>query len=618
MRRSFGLFLVPFLLLSYLVAQETPADVPAPAPPRAKATRAKAASAEDSSDKPSIALTHVTLIDITGAGVKPNFTVIISGDRIIRVGKSNETPIPKNAQVVDANGRFLIPGLWDMHVHWYEQDYLPLFIANGVTGIRIMSGGPLHREWRKQVEAGKLLGPRMVIASEIVDGPKPFWPGSISVTNAAEGRAAVDKIKQDGADFVKVYSFLPRDAYLAIADESKKQGIAFEGHVPLSVTAEEASRAGQKSFEHLTGILPACSTRKDDLFKAAQADLAEEMVSDKPTFWGPHVEALRQVEIDTYSPEKATALFTLFKSNGTWQCPTLTLLHVLGYGDDAAYARDPRLRYMPPSVRGSWNPSKLYGETPEESDLAKKEFPTDLNVVGVMQQSGVGILAGTDTLNPYIYPGFSLHDELGFLVQAGLTPTEALQTATLNPARFLGKEKDLGTIESGKLADMVLLYANPLEDIGNTRKIWAVIYNGKFFDRPALDQMLAHAEAMAKRKSIAEVMMKTIQEKNGDVAVQQYRELKSSQPNAYDFGENELIGLGYQLIRMKRFADAIVVFELSVEVFPQSYNTYDSLAEAYTYNGARDRAIQNYRKSLELNPQNTNAVEKLKSFGVLQ
>lgn len=609
MRRSFGLLLVPFLL-SCLVAQET-SDAPASPPPR----RAKAAAAavRAPADEPTpLVLTHVTLIDMTSEAAKPDMTVIISGNRIQQVGKSRSTPIPKYAEVVDANGRYMIPGLWDMHIHWYEQDYLGLFIANGVTGVRIMSGQPLHYEWRKEIEAGRLLGPRMMIASEIVDGPKPFWPNSISVKNATEARQAVDQIKQQGADFVKVYSFLPRDAYLAIAEESKKQGIAFEGHVPLSVTAEEASRAGQKSIEHMTGILEACSSKRDEIFSAAQADLADEEVSQKPTFWGPHVEALRQTQLNTYNPDRANALFTLFKNNGTWQCPTLTLLHILGYGDDPALARDPRLRFLPQSVKASWDPSKAYGETAAEFTLAKEEFETERQIVGVMQQSGAGILAGTDTLNPFIFPGFSLHDELGFLVQAGLLPIEALQAATLNPARFMGREKDLGTIEAGKLADMVLLYANPLDDISNTKKIWAVIYNGKLYPREALDQMLEHAVTLAKRKSIAEAMMKTIQERDADAAVLQYRQLKASDPNGYDFSENQLIGLGYQLIAMKKYPDAVAVFKLSTEMYPKSYNTYDSLAEAYMDNGSKNLAIENYRKSLELNPRNTNATEKLK------
>jgi imidazolonepropionase-like amidohydrolase len=584
MRRNLGLLFLPFLL-HVSTAQQAPG---------ARET--------------ALVLTHVTVIDATGAPAKSDETVIITGDRITAIGKSGAINASKDAQIVDASGKFLIPGLWDMHVHWYETDYLPLFIANGITGIRIMWGFPINHEWRKKIEAGQLLGPHQVIASPIVDGPKPYWRGAISVGTEAQARQAVTKAKQDGADFVKVYNFLPRDAYFVIADEAKKQGIPFEGHVPISVSAGEASRAGQKTFEHLLGILPACSTRSEELAKAARADLAEEMVSDKPSFSGSHYKALRQAMLDSYSPDKAIALFALLKTNGTWQCPTLTLLRMFGYRDDPAFRNDPRLKYLPRSIRDGWDQTKI------DSAFAKQEFQLDLKVVGAMQQAGVGILAGTDTLNPFCFPGFSLHDELGLLVRAGLTPMEALQAATLNPARFLNREKDFGTVERGKIADLILLDANPLEDIGNTKRIASVVYGGQFFPRASLDQMLSNVEALASRQPISEVLLKTIQERDVSAAVKQYHELKTTQPDSYDFGEGELNGLGYELISMKRFKDAIEVFKLNVEAHPQSYNTYDSLAEAYIDNGDRDLAIKNYQKSLELNPENQNAEQKLKKL----
>ncbi|MGH9913929.1 MAG: amidohydrolase family protein, partial [Pyrinomonadaceae bacterium] len=186
-------------------------------------------------------------------------TVVITGGRISEIGKTGKVRLPKDAQVVDATGKFLIPGLWDMHAHWSQKEYLPLFTANGVTGTRIMWGFPYHHAWRKQIESGTLLGPRMNIASPIIDGPNPIWRGSTAVSNETEGREAVVKSKKDGADFIKVYSLLPRDAYFAIADEAKKQGIPFAGHVPESVSAGETSDAGQKSIEHLTGIILASS-----------------------------------------------------------------------------------------------------------------------------------------------------------------------------------------------------------------------------------------------------------------------------------------------------------------------------------------------------------------------
>lgn len=565
-----------------------------------------------------LAIAHANVIDVTGGPTERNYTVVISGGRITEIGPSEKTLVSKGAEVVDATGKFLIPGLWDMHVHPHGKDYLPLFIANGVTGVRIMWGDPEDREWRKAIEAGVLIGPRMIIASPLVDGPHPYWRGSISVSSEAQARQVVIKAKQDGADFIKVYQFLPRDFYFAIADEAKRQGIPFAGHVPIAVSPLEASSAGQKSFEHLVGILPACSSRSAELLKGQQDDLAEDLALkpiSRPRFWGTHVVQSRQMMLDTYSPEKVADLCAVLKSNRTWQVPTLTLLRMFAYGDDPAFLKDARLKYVPIRTRSSWDPAAIDGKrTPEDFAYMKKEFQKDLEVVGAMQRAGVGILAGTDTANPFCFPGFSLHDELGLLVQAGLSPIEALRAATLNPARFQERENDLGTIDKGKIADLVLLDADPLDDIGNTKKIAAVVSAGKLYSRAALDQMLAKVEAFANRKPIGDVLFKTIQEKNIDAAIQQYRELKATQPAAWDFDENEFIGLGYQLLHMKKFNDAIEIFKLSVEAYPQSYNAYDSLGEAYMDNGDKDLAIKNYRRSLELNPGNANGVEKVKKL----
>lgn len=404
---------------------------------------------------------------------------------------------------MNATGKFLIPGLWDMHVHTIRNiGYLPLFVANGITGIRIMWGDVSDHEWRCEIEAGNLVGPRMVIASPIVDGPKPYWSGSISVADESQARQVVAKLKQDGADFVKVYQSLSRGAYFAIADEAKRQGIPFEGHVPIAVSATEASNAGQNTFEHLVGILPACSTQCDELMKGQQADFSQAISKGKPPkFWGPRMQQSRQMMLDTYSAERAAALFALLRSNNTWQCPTLTLLHMFAYGDDPAISSDPRLKYMPPGVKASWDPASIDGKhTPEDFAYMKLEFQQDLQVVGAMQKAGVGILAGTDTANPYCFPGFSLHDELRLLVQAGLSPMEALQAATRNPARFLNRESELGTIETGKIADLVLLDANPLDDIANTQKIFAVVSGGKLFPKASVEEMLAKVAALASRK----------------------------------------------------------------------------------------------------------------------
>ena len=446
-----------------------------------------------------LVFTHVTVIDATGAPANADMTVVIIGDRITELGKTRDVRIPKDAQVVDAAGKFLIPGLWDMHVHWYLKDYLSLFIANGVTGVRIMWGMPLHHQWRKEIEGGTLLGPRLVIASAIVDGPNPVWPSSVSVSNDADARQAVRDARRAGADFIKVYSRLTREAFFAIADESKKLGIPFAGHVPQSVTAAEASDTGLKSIEHLTGILTACSSREDELRKMdADSRVQAGRLPDRAS-----VHAQTRIVLDSFNPEKAAVLFARLKRNQTWQCPTMTVLRSMASLDDPTFRSDPRLKYLPPSVRGIWEPIKDFrfkDRTAEDSELSRLVLKKQVEIIGRMRRAGVEFIAGTDTLNPFCFPGFSLHDELVLLAGAGLTPMEALQAATLNPARFSGKEKELGTVEKGKVADLVLLEANPLEDINNTRRINAVVVGGKLISNSEIQRMLATAEAAASKK----------------------------------------------------------------------------------------------------------------------
>jgi len=566
----------------------------------------------------SLVLTHITVIDATGAAAKPDMTVVIKGDRILAMGKSGEIRPPENAPTVNGKGKFLIPGLWDMHVHWYDKDYLPLFIANGVTGVRMMWGVPSHHQWRKAIEAGQLVGPHMLLASPIVDGPKPVWRGSIAVADAYEAQQVVIQVKRDGADFVKVYSLLSRDAYFAIAEESKKLGIPFAGHIPDSVSLEEASEAGQMSNEHLTGVLIACSSREADLLKLSQETLAA-IYAGQPSsvrFQGPEHRQRLELALDTYSPPKAEAVFEELKKNHTWQCPTLTVLRSTAFADDASFGSDPRLKYLARDIVSSWDPKAdpfLKAKTAEDWALSKKVFTKELAVVGAMQKAGVGVLAGTDTLNPYCLPGFSLHDELGLLVRAGLTPMQALQAATLNPARFMGREKDLGTVAAGKIADLVVLDANPLDDIGNTKKISAVVFAGQLFSRASLDEILAKTEALASRPSLADVLLKTIEQQNVDAAIQQYYDLRTTQPTAYDFGESALDGLGDSLAERKKFKEAIRIFQLNVEANPSSFS-YDSLGEACMSAGDKACAVQSFRKSLELSPDDTSATETLKKL----
>jgi imidazolonepropionase-like amidohydrolase len=386
-----------------------------------------------------------------------------------------------------------------MHVHFNDPINGKLFVANGVTGVRVMWGNPrfgggverLHSTLRDAYDKGDQVGPRMVIASTILDGPKPVWPTSAALATPTDGRAAVVAAKQDGADFIKVYSLLPRDVYFAIADESKKQGLPFVGHVPEAVSVAEASDAGQKSIEHLTGMLLASSSHEERLLRERR-QLSESPMKLTERFILMHRQAIDAA--GSWDEAKAQALFAKLKANGTWQTPTLTVLHNMAYTDDPERARDARLKFVSPFVRGFWDPKqdfRLKDRKPEQEKAQRQIYDKQVAIVGKMYAAGVPLLAGTDEMNPFCFAGFSLHDELAALVQAGLTPGAALAAATINPARYFGWEAKMGSVAPGKVADLVVLDGDPLTDIGNTTKIAMVVTRGRLYERAELDRLLA-------------------------------------------------------------------------------------------------------------------------------
>jgi hypothetical protein len=432
---------------------------------------------------------HVTVIDVSTGTELRDRTVRIERSHIASIAPAQETDSSQPG-AVDAHGAFLIPGLWDMHVHVHDQDELPLYVANGVTGIRIMSGDKDTPALRAEL-AKPAPSPEIYLASAIVDGSPAVWPGSIVVKKAADARRTVDQIKRSGADFIKIYSRVPRDAYFAIADEAQRQHIPFEGHVPDEITAQEASSAGQRSFEHLQGLALACSS--------AQESQMGEM--NRARFFRDRmvIEAQAYRNLDQ---AKCRALFAEFRSNQTWQVPTLTVLRLWGHLDDSKFLSDSRLAYIDRRFRDRWEERiqpQIGRWTNSQFQLARNLFSMDQHLVGAMFQAGVPIMAGTDAMNPYCFPGFSLHDELALLVESGLTPLAALQSATINPAVFLGRTGELGSIEAGKIANLVLLGADPLADIRNTTQVQAVWLEGKYFDKAGLVDMLEKARPKGKR-----------------------------------------------------------------------------------------------------------------------
>jgi len=443
-------------------------------------------------------IADVTVIDTTGAPAKPGQTVTVEGNRISQVGDAKKVHAPKGAQVINARGLYVIPGLWDMHVHVWETDRtFPLFIANGVLGVRNM-GGHLDelKRWRAQVVSGELLGPHMVISGPLVDGLNPAHPDHAVVAHdPAEARAIVDSLKESGVDFIKVFDNLTPDEYYAIAEESKKVGLPFAGHLPQGVWASDAATAGQLSIEHLRGSLEESSKNFDQIVHLNDSP------PTTPAEKASRALTLLKLEVSGFDPERLKNLAVLFVKNGTWQVPTLVASRAVAFLNGDATLNDPRLAYIGRQDRKGWNDLRdrlLKDSPPELWTLRRAAYQEELAITREYHRDGVSILGGTDAGGPpFVIPGFDLHNELAALVDAGFTPMEALQSVTLDAAQFLGRTDEFGTVANGKAADFVLLDANPLDDIRNTQKIRAVVVQGKYLDRVALDALLAHAKDSA-------------------------------------------------------------------------------------------------------------------------
>jgi hypothetical protein len=454
------------------------------------------AATQTTTDPPNeIAIIHVTLIDVSNGRSRPDMTVIVTGNRISFVGHTRRIPASSTREVIDARGRFLIPGLWDMHDHALSDNRyaysFPLLIANGVTGIREMGSNiPLDdvNRIRRDVEAHRLLGPRFgAMTYRLLDGQGTQFSTAVEVTDPDQARELVRTYRSKGADFMKPYNLLRRDVYLALVNEAGKQRIPVAGHVPFSMTAREVSDLGQRSIEHNFDVLISASRNEDSL---------RGKLREQPQLW-PVIEAEAAA---SYDQTKAKTLFARLARNGTWSCPTIAFYRYPSViRDDSAVRVDSTMKYVPQTTRDQWHATfervaKLF-QLPGPGEL---RYRMRSRIVGEMRRAGVRILAGTDAGAMYAVHGFSLHDELEAMVAAGLSPLDALRAATINPAKFLGRERDLGTIDKGKLADLVLLDANPLDRITNTRKISAVIADGRYFPRDALNALLARAEEAAR------------------------------------------------------------------------------------------------------------------------
>ncbi len=449
-------------------------------------------------EKADVLIRHATVIDVEHARTIPDQAVATRGDRIVAVGADAAVARAWGAaREVDGKGRYLIPGLWDMHVHFgggpalvdENKALLPLYVAYGITTIRDCAGDLPYDvlKWRGEIADGALFGPTLLSAGPKIEGIKPVWKGTLETGSEADVDAAIAKLKALKVDFIKITdSTLKPELFLYAVRKAKEAGLRTSGHIPMALTVGQAVDAGLSSIEHLSYAHKAGS--KDEARIAA--DFAAGRI-DRAT-------ATAQLDA-SFDPATAMASYRNLKDHGVFVTPTLNIERLLAYLDTDDHAKDAFLAYVGPGLRKTyqWRIDRAAKATPEQIAARHRDYRATAAVMPLLEKAGVTIMAGTDAgfLNSFDYPALGLHQELALYVENGLTPAEALAAATRAGPAWFGKLDRYGAVETGKQADLVLLDRNPLEDIHATQSVNTVVLRGKVEDRATLDRLLAEAKA---------------------------------------------------------------------------------------------------------------------------
>ena len=521
-----------------------------------------------------IAFVNVNVVPMDRERVLLDQTVIIKDGRIAEIGPSAKVKVPKEALTVDGKSKlYLMPGLADMHTHLRYESDLALYVASGVTTVRNMRGTPRHLEWRGKVEKGELLGPRIYTTGPILSGPRS---GFQEINTKEEAIKAVTEQKKAGYDAIKVYDQLPREAYDGVIAAAKQEGLPVFGHAPSAVGIEGVLKAGQASIEH-----------------------AEQYVYH---FYGDEYndfEAKKIPEIEKKVPEIAKAT----REAGTWVCPTLGTIEnfILQVDDLEKLLARPELKYTHPETLAWWRTQQK-----DSSEINKVIDRFQASLVRAFRDAGVRMLAGTDMYAIGFVPGFSLHRELQSLVKAGLTPYQALETATRNPGELM--KGNFGTVSVGQAADLILVDGNPLKDVSNVAQLKGVMVRGRWLPETELHQMLGKIEtSFAKGQQFISLILA----RDMKAVTQLFHEVQKNGGEIFQAQRYVFDSLGHKLLREKSVREAIELFKLNIEANPQSASVHNSLAEALLAQGNKEAAIKCYEKSLELNPNDAAVKAKL-------
>ena len=429
------------------------------------------------------AITDVSVIDVKNGIAIPGQTVIIVDDRIKKIGVQEKVDIPKDAIIINGHGLYLMPGLVDAHVHYFDAPVFGrLMIANGILLVRD-TGMPNEYilPLRDKLNRGETLGPELITTGAILDGDPPIIPSiSVGIKTPEEGRAEVRKQAEAGVDMIKTYSRLDKDIFLAIVDEAKKQHLKVVTHLPESVYIEDAAAAGLGSSEHFNG------------FEKVIAKLLGEPVN--LTFEGQASDAGYFQRLDEVNSQELQAVYQRIRASGVTLCPTVVTFKTLTNIDTYWDGNFPRSEYISQGVTDLWE-----SQWTQQQNLPDFIWQNWMQMVVDLNKTDVPLMIGTDLMLPGIIPGYSAHEEMAIWQEAGIPPADILRSATLVPAQFMGLDKRLGSISAGKSASMVLVRANPLEDISNAQQIESVFLRGQYFSRIDLDQLLNEAKDFAQR-----------------------------------------------------------------------------------------------------------------------
>ncbi|MFY0689285.1 MAG: amidohydrolase family protein [Cyclobacteriaceae bacterium] len=438
-------------------------------------------------------------------GLKSNQTIIIKSGKIHQITDSDELQLSSKNKIIDGTGKYIMPGLWDAHVHFsFIEELAPrmfdLFLVFGVTSVRD-TGGEINfvNKWKEKSLANPTNTPRVMVAGPLLDGVPNVYDGSdaghpplsVGLKSVEDVKNKVEELDSQGVDFLKAYEMLSPEQFAAIMQLAKEKGLKVTGHVPLSMDVISASNAGLNSMEHLRNLELSCASNAEELLQQRKALLAEGKQDKGGVLRSRIHQEQRRMAVENFDEQKAKEVLSVLATNQTWQIPTLALSTGFTKRFFADSGWQANFKYLPQSLEQRWKKSIDDILAMEVSEFNIQYMKWLLDMTGNIQDSGIGIMAGTDCPILFLTPGRSLHQELVALVEAGLSPLEAIRTATINPAKYFNMENELGSIQEDMWADLLILDANPLEDINNTRRINAVIKQGKHFDRNSLDQILA-------------------------------------------------------------------------------------------------------------------------------